>query len=33
MNAELLISLGYLIIFCLIMFPLAILKMRRRLIK
>jgi lipooligosaccharide transport system permease protein len=33
MNAELWISLGYLIIFCLIMFPLAILKMRRRLIK
>jgi lipooligosaccharide transport system permease protein len=33
LNAELLISLFYLIIFCLIMFPLAILKMRRRLIK
>lgn len=32
-NSELLISLAYLSVFCLIMFPLAILKMRRRLIK
>jgi lipooligosaccharide transport system permease protein len=32
-NLELLISLCYLIIFCLIMFPLALFKMRRRLIK
>jgi lipooligosaccharide transport system permease protein len=32
-NLELLISLGYLIVFCLVMFPLAIFKMRRRLIK
>ena len=32
-NLELVISLGYLIVFCLIMFPLAIFKMRRRLIK
>jgi lipooligosaccharide transport system permease protein len=32
-NLELLISLGYLIVFCLIMFPLAIFRMRRRLIK
>jgi lipooligosaccharide transport system permease protein len=32
-NLELLISLGYLIVFCLMMFPLAVFKMRRRLIK
>jgi lipooligosaccharide transport system permease protein len=32
-NAELLISLGYLTVFCLIMFPLAVFKMRKRLIK
>jgi len=32
-NLELLISLGYLIVFCLVMFPLAIFKMRHRLIK
>lgn len=32
-NSELLISLAYLSVFCLIMFPLAILKIRRRLIK
>lgn len=32
-NFELLISLAYLIVFCLVMFPLAIFKMRRRLIK
>jgi lipooligosaccharide transport system permease protein len=32
-NSELLMSLCYLIVFCLIMFPLAIFKMRRRLIK
>ncbi|MGA3281734.1 MAG: ABC transporter permease [Smithella sp.] len=32
-NLELLISLAYLIVFCLVMFPLAIFKMRRRLIK
>ncbi|MCX5849268.1 MAG: ABC transporter permease [Deltaproteobacteria bacterium] len=32
-NSELLISLSYLIVFCLVMFPLAIFKMRRRLIK
>jgi lipooligosaccharide transport system permease protein len=32
-NLESLISLCYLIIFCLIMFPLALFKMRRRLIK
>ena len=33
LNSELLISLCYLTVFCLIMFPLAIFKMRRRLIK
>jgi lipooligosaccharide transport system permease protein len=32
-NLELLISLGYLTVFCLVMFPLAIFKMHRRLIK
>ncbi|HUN55863.1 MAG TPA: ABC transporter permease [Smithella sp.] len=32
-NLKLLISLGYLIVFCFVMFPLAIFKMRRRLIK
>ena len=32
-NLESLISLCYLIVFCLIMFPLALFKMRRRLIK
>jgi len=32
-NSELLISFCYLTVFCLIMFPLAIFKMRRRLIK
>ena len=32
-NAELLISLGYLTVFCLVMYPLAVFKMRRRLIK